>query len=370
MLEVKNPFVFVLAIALIAASIVFLEAQKPAASKATVVQTNSSEKLNPEKLGRFPLARELTGISGYINAEGASVAQLVGKKVVLIDFWTYSCINCQRTIPHINAWYENYRDKGLEIIGVHTPEFEFEKKIENVEAAVKKFGIKYPVVLDNDYATWTAYRNRYWPRKYLIDIDGFVVYDHIGEGAYEETERKIVELLQERASKLGLGRGVEGTASGNSAAEPVEYDRIGSPEVYFGAARNEFLANGIPGSTGARNFPQPPAVELNKLYLVGRWNMQPEYAEALEAGARIIFRYSAKKVFLVAGADSPAGVRILLDGAPLGSLEGGDVEKGGSRVVVEREVLYNLVAAGEYGEHALEIVAEREGLKAYAFSFG
>jgi thiol-disulfide isomerase/thioredoxin len=139
----------------------------------------------------------LAGISGYINThDGFRLSEIVGKKVVLVDFWTYSCINCQRTQPYLNAWYKKYKDAGLEIVGVHTPEFAFEKDRANVVAAVEKFGITYPVVQDNDYQTWGTYGNRYWPRKYLIDIDGYIVYDHIGEGGYEETEEKIQELLR------------------------------------------------------------------------------------------------------------------------------------------------------------------------------
>ena len=147
--------------------------------------------------------QEIVGPSGFVNTDGITIRELIGQKIVLVDFMTYSCINCQRTFPYLNAWYGKYKDQGLEIIGIHTPEFAFEKDIDNVREAMKHFGISYPVVLDNDYATWNAYGNRYWPRKYLIDIQGNVVYDHIGEGDYEETEMKIRELLEERAQVLG-----------------------------------------------------------------------------------------------------------------------------------------------------------------------
>src|SRR3989338_2998501 len=142
-----------------------------------------------EKSKQYQLAKEITTPDGFINTDDKPIIlnDLIGKKVILMDFWTYSCINCQRTTPYLNSWYEKYKDAGLEIIGMHTPEFDFEKKYENVEKAVKQFGIKYPVVLDNDRATWQAYKNYYWPHKYLIDIDGFIIYDHIGEGGYAET---------------------------------------------------------------------------------------------------------------------------------------------------------------------------------------
>src|SRR3989338_574562 len=147
-------------------------------------------------------APELVGISGFFNTdEFPSISELKGK-VVLVDFWTYTCINCIRTLPHLVEWDKKYRDKGLVIIGVHTPEFEFEKEYNNVKAAIEKYCINYPVVQDNGYLTWQAFKNRYWPRKYLIDTDGFIRYDHIGEGGYKETEAKIQELLNERAEIL------------------------------------------------------------------------------------------------------------------------------------------------------------------------
>ena len=151
---------------------------------------------------KYPRFAELANPDGYLNTDhDITIGEYIGKKVILVDFWTYSCINCQRTLPYLTSWDEKYRDEGLLIIGVHTPEFGFEKEYDNVKRAIEKFNIKYPVVQDNEYQTWRAYKNRYWPRKYLIDIDGYIVYDHIGEGAYDETEEKIREVLKERASK-------------------------------------------------------------------------------------------------------------------------------------------------------------------------
>lgn len=150
----------------------------------------SSEDRIAEKAKKYERAKEISTPDAFINTDGIGVAEFIGKKVVLIDFWTYSCINCQRTLPYLNSWHQEYSDKGLVILGIHTPEFEFEKEYANVLRATEKFGVDYPVILDNDFSTWTAYENRYWPRKYLIDIDGFIVYDHIGEGSYDETEKK------------------------------------------------------------------------------------------------------------------------------------------------------------------------------------
>ncbi|MBI4121430.1 MAG: redoxin domain-containing protein, partial [Candidatus Ryanbacteria bacterium] len=188
---------------LIFGSIYFLERARPMrVFDATGSKVNIISKA--EKARQFEEAKEISSPDAFINTSGISIGELVGKKVILIDFWTYSCINCQRTQPYLNAWYKKYRDQGLEIIGIHTPEFEFEKKLENVQEAVRQAGIQYPVALDNDYSTWTAYKNRFWPRKYLIDIDGYIIYDHAGEGAYDETERKIQEALLERAMRLEM----------------------------------------------------------------------------------------------------------------------------------------------------------------------
>src|SRR3989338_8069048 len=199
-------------------------------------------------------SHELVGIAGYINTEnyGGDTFQLqdyIGKKVILVDFWTYTCINCQRTLPYIKSWHEKYSNKGLLIVGVHTPEFEFEKKIENVKNAVQEFGIQYPVVQDNDYATWRAYKNNYWPHKYLIDINGDIVYDHVGEGNYAETEMKIQELLEGRMKLLGDEEDIDVVLTSGGDVSVAQ-----SPETYFCAWRNSNLGNGVPGVIGGQHF--------------------------------------------------------------------------------------------------------------------
>jgi len=180
----------------IAGSIVYLQSRKSFRFSGNNTESTGVAISKEAKAKKYKPAQEISTPDGFVNTDSISIGELIGKKVILVDFWTYSCINCQRTTPYLNAWYEKYHDQGLEIIGLHTPEFEFEKDYNNVKAAVEKFGIKFPVVLDNDYSTWAAYRNQYWPRKYLIDIDGYIVYDHIGEGAYDETEAKIQEALR------------------------------------------------------------------------------------------------------------------------------------------------------------------------------
>jgi thiol-disulfide isomerase/thioredoxin len=171
---------------------------------AAIVEENGTITRVQIDKSQFKPAPELAKITSYINSQPITLADLRGK-VVLVDFWTYSCINCIRTIPYLNAWHEKYADDGLVIVGIHTPEFEFEKDYNNVKAAVEKFDIKYPIAQDNEKDTWNAYENLYWPRKYLIDTEGYIRYDHIGEGAYAETEKVIQSLLAERAENIGGG---------------------------------------------------------------------------------------------------------------------------------------------------------------------
>ena len=188
------------------------------------------ENIRAQKAGQYPRAVEIVNPSGFINTAPMKLADIIGTKIIMIDFWTYSCINCQRTTPYLNAWYKKYKDAGLEIVSIHTPEFDFEKKYDNVLAAVKKFEIMYPVILDNDYGTWSAYGNRYWPHKYLIDIDGYIVYDHIGEGAYDETERVIQKLLQEKMLRTGSATKI---GSDLASPPPVDVPRAGKPGNIF-----------------------------------------------------------------------------------------------------------------------------------------
>jgi len=328
--------------------------------------------VSQEKSKRYELAKEITTPDGFINTDGKpiTVNGLIGKKVILIDFWTYSCINCQRTTPYLNAWYEKYRDKGLVIIGVHTPEFEFEKDYQNVLDATKRLGIKYPVVLDNDYSTWTAYENRYWPRKYLIDIDGYVVYDHIGEGAYEETEKKIQELLEERETALGMNEEISKEISKPTGTLVVDSSKTRSPEIYFGASRNEHLGNGITGKRGSQIFTEPKTIAPGTLYLVGSWDIQDEFAENKDKNAKIIFRYEGQNVYMVA-TNPGFPLQALRDGKPLEPLDGGDDAKADRLYIGPEERLYHLIYdRSGWGEHTLEIIIENPGLRVFTFTFG
>lgn len=309
--------------------------------------------------GRAPA---FTDTQRWFNTAGGrplSMADLRGR-VVLIDFWTYTCINCLRTLPHLKAWDERYRSRGLTIVGVHTPEFPFEKDAGNVEAAIAREGIRYPVVQDNDFGTWDAYGNRYWPAKYLIDARGHVRYAHFGEGAYERSEAVIRALLADAGRRVGGDRSrVRGDAP--SAG-------VSTPETYLGAARAERFVNGaiLPGR---QDFGEPPPPAQDQLAYAGVWEIAREHATA-GPGAALSLRFGARRVFLVLGTDSggPRRMRVLLDGRPLpDALAGRDVHGGVATIGGQR--LYDLVKLPRVGEGVLRLEPE-QGIEGYAFTFG
>jgi cytochrome c biogenesis protein CcdA/thiol-disulfide isomerase/thioredoxin len=308
----------------------------------------------------YKKAPELVNPSGFVNTDGKPIklADYKGKKVVLIDVWTYSCINCQRTLPYVKAWYDKYKDQGLEIVGLHTPEFAFEKVQKNVEDAVKRDGITYPVVLDNDYATWNAYGNQYWPRKYLIDLDGYIIYDHIGEGNYDETEKAIQKALADRASILNTPEKIDTNVAKPKDVITIDEAAVGSPETYFGAMRNQYLGNGKVGTTGDFNFTLPQKPSLNTLYLGGTWTIQTENAISKSPDATVEFSYSSKNVYMVASAAAPIDVDVYVDGVKV------------KTVTIKDEKLYTLVEGKDYEQHTLLLKAHGAGLQAFTFTFG
>ncbi|MBI5225582.1 thioredoxin family protein [Candidatus Micrarchaeota archaeon] len=317
-----------------------------------------------------PTAPEIIGISNWINSKPLSLESLRGK-VVLVDFWTYSCINCQRTIPFLNGWDEKYGKDGLVIIGVHTPEFEFEKKLENVKAAVIKASVKYPVAMDNDYLTWKAYKNNYWPRKYLIDAQGRIRYDHIGEGGYEETEMMIQKLLLERIDSLKFN----GTAF-SQIKELTPANRGQSPETYagYGFARAE-LGN-VEGFKPDEivNYAYPKSVPIEAITLEGKWKNNYGNLEHVGNGSgKIGYKFKASKVFLVTEGKSSA--TILLNGKYLDNWnKGEDVQidmEGKSTVEFLEPRMYRLIGGNlEFGENLLELETSGDGFAIYAFTFG
>jgi thiol-disulfide isomerase/thioredoxin len=324
-----------------------------------------------EKAKKYEVGKEISTPDGFINTDSITVEELIGKKVILVDFWTYSCVNCQRTLPYLNDWHDTYADDGLVILGIHTPEFEFEKKYENVLRAVEKYNIEYPVVLDNDFSTWRSYNNRYWPRKYLIDIDGYIVYDHIGEGAYDETEAKIVELLNEKNRVLGESDII--MEKSDAVGEQVDFSKIKSHETYLGSDRMQYLQNDF-GAQCAGTFCEYESLEdlsLGEYSLDGLWRVEKESATVGSKNASIKINFSASKVNLVAGSQTPVQAKILLDGSIIAANQAGYSVDNDGFVTFSEHDLYNLVdLRGSYEEHVLTIEFQEAGVDAFAFTFG
>lgn len=364
----KRTITLIVVLVLIAVAIVYLQQFSPNKTYAgTTVAPGNRTAINAEKAKLYPYAKEIAQPSGFINVDNITIGSLIGKKVILVDFWTYSCINCERTIPYLNAWYAKYHDQGFEIIGVHTPEFQFEHDITNVRQAVMKFGIQYPVVLDNNYATWGSYGNQYWPEDYLIDIDGFIVDRHIGEGDYDTTEAEIQRLLKERADALGIQENISNTTATPANAVSVDFSKVSSPETYFGSARNQYLGNGKPQVAGLQTLAVPGSLLPNVLYLGGTWNFTDQYA-GTTGNNSVVFTYDAKNVYFVASAENATPVTVMLDGKPVSVGAGADVSSG--IVTVKDNRLYTIVQGQDYGEHMLELDIARPGLRAYTFTFG
>lgn len=354
-------------------AIVWLDDGQTGIASEAEIDSGAGGSIIEAKSTQYPRAREIVNPSGFVNTDGEpiTVEQYIGNKVVLVDFWTYSCINCQRTLPYLTAWHEKYKDHGLVILGIHTPEFAFEEKIENVRDATEQFSVEYPVVLDNEYGTWAAYQNRYWPRKYLIDIDGFVVYDHIGEGSYAETERVIQELLEERAERLGEDPSAVPEGIVEPGAEQVDHSMVRTPEIYFGAMRNSsHLGNGGVAKEGEQDFSLPEELSRDKVHLRGTWDITPEFARSAGAENSIMLPFQAQKVFFVARSEAGATVRVLLDGEPVGAEARGEHVSEDGTVNVGAEMLYRLIDMPEHGEHTLEIIVEEGVLDAFTFTFG
>jgi thiol-disulfide isomerase/thioredoxin len=292
-------------------------------------------------------APEFAGVEAWLNANPLTMQSLKGK-VVLIDFWTYSCINCVRTLPHITDWDRKYRDKGLVIIGVHAPEFEFEKKLDNVKAALAQHGIRYPVALDNKLSTWMNFENRYWPAHYLIDRDGKVVYTHFGEGKYDVTENNIRYLLGLKNDKT--------VKAETPISNPDE-----TAETYLGYARASGFGGDKPMAHNREmSYRFPDALAEDEWALSGKWRVDTKKITSGEKGAALRLDFNARKVFLVLGTATgePVNVTIRLNGETRSTL------------TVERNTLYELIDQQMPKNGLLEVTPDAPGLEAYAFTFG
>jgi thiol-disulfide isomerase/thioredoxin len=290
----------------------------------------------------------------WLNSEPLTAAGLRGR-VVLVDFWTYSCVNWLRTLPYVSAWHERYRDRGLVVVGVHAPEFGFEHDLANVRHAVDELGVGYPVVIDNDFAIWRAFENHYWPAVYLADGDGQIRFHHFGEEAYDETERAVQQLLDADDEEL-----VSVDAGG--LAEAADWAGLRSPETYVGYVRGE-----------RRSARPADALALNEWTLAGEWTVDAESAALDGAGGSIAYRFEGRDLNLVMtppAAGDAVRFTVRLDGEPPGGDHGVDVEESGEGVLDEPRMYQLVRRRGSIRQRTVEITFDGAGVRAYVFTFG
>jgi thiol-disulfide isomerase/thioredoxin len=299
----------------------------------------------------------LDGATGWLNSEPLAPEDLEGK-VVLVDFWTYTCINWLRTLGYVRAWAEKYADHGFVLIGVHTPEFPFEHDIDNVRRAAKDLDVAYPIALDSDYAVWNAFSNQYWPAVYIADAEGRIRHHHFGEGAYEECERAIQRLLRD-AGRDGVEDDLVSVADEGLEAQ-ADWSNLGSPETYLGSEQGRNLAPGMPDQ-----------LKLNQWTLSDGWSVEPRASVLHGADGRILFRFHARDVNLVLRAhDGSVPFRVLLDGKPPGDAHGLDVDDEGHGTLVEPRLYQLIRQRGPITDRTFEIAFDAPGVGAYAFTFG
>lgn len=334
------PYILMV-IALLIAGGIYLD--KTSTGKVGILGTSKTEsELKP--LGPAP---EFTGIEKWLNlpsGKQTSTLEEYRGKVVLVDFWTYSCINCIRTLPYLTEWYDKYKDNGLVIIGVHTPEFEFEKVTSNVETAIKRHKINYPVAQDNNFGTWNAYKNRYWPASYLIDQKGNIVYTHFGEGNYDVTENNIRQLL-------GLDK------TSQTRQEP-SLSGVRSPEMYFGLSRLEFMANNERATQEEKLYKLPKSIPLNQFALEGSWKLDNEKAVLLKNPGKIKLTFNSGKVYMVASSTNAVAVEVWIDGEL------------NNTTTIQESKLYPLFESEDYKQHELELQIKGSSFEAFTFTFG
>ena len=316
-------------------------------------------------------APSLDGAVSWLNSKPLTMAQLRGK-VVLVDFWTYSCINCLRALPYVEAWSRRYAGQGLVVIGVHTPEFAFEKQQANVAKAVKDLGVAYPVAVDSNWTIWKAFHNNYWPAHYFIDAEGRVRHRHFGEGEYDRSEQVIRQLLAERSGHAVSGGLAEVKPTAVQAAPDMA--AMGSPETYLGYAFAKRFASTAPmRHDAAAAYAAPASLALNQWALAGRWKVTAEHADAAASGARMLFRFRARDLNMVLGPPAPGRrvrFRIRVDGRAPGADHGLDVDAAGDGVI-DGQRLYQLVRQGKVaGERLFEIELLDPGAQAFTFTFG
>jgi thiol-disulfide isomerase/thioredoxin len=319
----------------------------------------------------FQKMPDLSGAVSWLNSPPLDRAQLKGK-VVLIDFWTYSCINCLRSLPYLQAWHEKYKDSGLVVIGVHTPEFPFETDPGNIQKALRRFGVTFPVAVDSRHAIWNAFDNNSWPAHYFIDATGRIRFRHLGEGEYDRSEQWIVQLLQERNGSQPMpARNAAIQAEGIQAA--ADWGEMASPETYLGFERAERFAS--PGGLhplSTSSYSAPPSLMLNRWSLAGRWTDRQQSVNLDSAPGRILFRFHARDLHLVLGSSGgkPLRFRILIDGKPPGAGHGADCNAQGEGLVNEHRLYQLIRQTGPIRDRTFQIEFLDPGIEAFAFTFG
>jgi thiol-disulfide isomerase/thioredoxin len=317
---------------------------------------------------------ELTSLASaaeWLNTPPLTAAGLYGQ-VVLIDFWTYSCINWLRTVPYVRAWAEKYRDQGLVTIGVHSPEFAFEHNIDNVRRAAKDMRVEYPIAIDNEFKIWRAFENNYWPALYFVDAQGRTRHHHFGEGQYAQSERVIQQLLGEAGTGLPSHELVSVDDHGVEAA--ADWDNLRSPENYVGYQRTENFAS--PGGAvrdERRVYAAPADVRLNHWALAGDWTVEQQSTVLNEPSGRIVYRFQARDLHLVMGPaarGTSVGFRVQIDGQPPGTAHGIDVDEQGNGTVTEPRLHQLIRQPGVVTERTCEITFLDPGVRAYSFTFG
>jgi thiol-disulfide isomerase/thioredoxin len=311
------------------------------------------------------------GATGWLNSPPLTTAELLGK-VVLVDFWTYTCINWLRTLGYVRAWAEKYADHGLVVVGVHTPEFPFEHDVDNIREAAKDMRVEYPIAVDSDYAVWRAFSNRYWPAVYIADADGQIRHHQFGEGGYEECERVVQRLLRE-AGREGIGDDLVAVAAGGFEAQ-ADWTNLRSPETYLGYEQAQnFASTGGVELDEPHTYGAPDSLELNQWALAGDWTIERGASVLNGADGQIAFRFHARDVHLVMGPrarDTPVPFYVLVDGEPPGEARGLDVDEQGHGTVTQQR-LYQLVRQpGSITDRTFEITFPAPGVEAYAFTFG
>jgi thiol-disulfide isomerase/thioredoxin len=310
------------------------------------------------------------GAIGWLNSSPLTPPELRGR-VVLVDFWTYTCINWLRTLAFVRAWSEKYRDRGLVVIGVHTPEFPFEREVDNVREAAQAMRVEYPIALDSDYRVWSAFANRYWPAVYLADAEGRIRYHHFGEGDYDDGEWMIQHLLRETTGE-GIDDELVSVAPDGFEAQ-ADWTNLRSPETYLGYTQGENLdsPNGV-AYDEPRGYVSPKSLQLNTWALGGNWTIEERASVLNEAGGRIAFRFHARDVHLVlrSRAGTVAPFRVMVDGEAPGAAHGLDVDEEGRGTLVQPR-LYQLVREpGSITDRTFEIAFLDAGVEAYVFTFG